>query len=46
MQDILNQLDEKRGRARLGGGVKRVEAQHAGVELFAELVADGFAQVM
>jgi propionyl-CoA carboxylase beta chain len=29
MQHILRQLDEKRGRARLGGGAKRVEAQHA-----------------
>ncbi len=29
MQDILKQLEEKRARARLGGGPKRVEAQHA-----------------
>ena len=29
MQEILKQLEEKRGRARLGGGTKRVEAQHA-----------------
>ena len=29
MQDILKQLEEKRARARLGGGQKRVEAQHA-----------------
>jgi propionyl-CoA carboxylase beta chain len=29
MQDILKQLEEKRARARLGGGEKRVEAQHA-----------------
>src|SRR5689334_11645289 len=29
MQEILKQLEEKRARARLGGGAKRVEAQHA-----------------
>ena len=29
MQEILRQLEEKRGRARLGGGESRVEAQHA-----------------
>ncbi len=29
MQEILRQLEEKRDRARLGGGVRRVEAQHA-----------------
>ena len=29
MQEILRQLEEKRARARLGGGLKRVEAQHA-----------------
>jgi len=29
MQDILKQLSDKRARARAGGGVKRVEAQHA-----------------
>jgi propionyl-CoA carboxylase beta chain len=29
MQDILKQLEEKRARARLGGGKKRIEAQHA-----------------
>jgi propionyl-CoA carboxylase beta chain len=29
MQEILRQLEEKRARARLGGGQKRVEAQHA-----------------
>src|ERR1700730_9605770 len=29
MQEILKQLDEMRGRARLGGGTKRVQAQHA-----------------
>ena len=29
MQDIIRQLDEKRARAREGGGEKRVEKQHA-----------------
>jgi propionyl-CoA carboxylase beta chain len=29
MQEILRQLEEKRARARLGGGQKRMEAQHA-----------------
>ena len=29
MQDILKQLNDKRARARAGGGEKRVEAQHA-----------------
>jgi propionyl-CoA carboxylase beta subunit len=29
MQDIIKQLDEKRSAARLGGGQKRVDAQHA-----------------
>jgi propionyl-CoA carboxylase beta chain len=29
MHDIVRQLDEKRAAARLGGGTKRVEAQHA-----------------
>ncbi len=29
MQDILRQLEEKRERARLGGGEKRIAAQHA-----------------
>ncbi|HEX2113873.1 MAG TPA: acyl-CoA carboxylase subunit beta [Alphaproteobacteria bacterium] len=29
MQEILRQLEEKRARARAGGGAKRVEAQHA-----------------
>jgi propionyl-CoA carboxylase beta chain len=28
MQDILNQLQERRDVARLGGGLKRIEAQH------------------
>ncbi len=28
MQDIIRQLEEKRARARAGGGVRRVEAQH------------------
>jgi propionyl-CoA carboxylase beta chain len=29
MQDIIRQLDEKRAAARLGGGQKRIDAQHA-----------------
>jgi len=29
MQNIIRQLDEKRALARLGGGKKRIEAQHA-----------------
>ncbi len=29
MQNILRQLEEKRARARAGGGARRVEAQHA-----------------
>ena len=29
MQDIINQLEEKRQAARLGGGQKRIDAQHA-----------------
>ena len=28
MQEILNKLDEKRGEARLGGGQRRIDAQH------------------
>jgi len=29
MQDIIRQLEEKRAKARLGGGERRIEAQHA-----------------
>src|SRR5262252_3312710 len=29
MQEIIRQLEEKRAQARLGGGAKRIEAQHA-----------------
>jgi propionyl-CoA carboxylase beta chain len=29
MQEILRQLEEKRARARAGGGARRIEAQHA-----------------
>ena len=29
MQDILEQLEARRARARLGGGQRRIEAQHA-----------------
>jgi len=28
MQDILEQLEHKRASARLGGGQKRIDAQH------------------
>ena len=29
MQDIIEQLEQKRAAARLGGGQKRIDAQHA-----------------
>jgi propionyl-CoA carboxylase beta chain len=29
MQDIIRELEERRARARAGGGIKRVQAQHA-----------------
>ena len=29
MHDLLQQLEAKRARARLGGGQKRIDAQHA-----------------
>ena len=29
MQDIIEQLEAKRAAARLGGGERRIEAQHA-----------------
>ncbi|MCC0021874.1 MAG: acyl-CoA carboxylase subunit beta [Nitratireductor sp.] len=29
MQDILQELEERRGQARMGGGQKRIDAQHA-----------------
>ncbi|MCE9570944.1 MAG: methylmalonyl-CoA carboxyltransferase, partial [Rhodocyclales bacterium] len=29
MHDIIHQLDEKRARAALGGGQKRIDSQHA-----------------
>ena len=29
MHDIIQQLEAKRARARLGGGQKRIDAQHA-----------------
>ena len=28
MQDIIEQLEEKRGEARLGGGQRRIDTQH------------------
>ena len=50
MLEILRQLEEKRGRARLGGGESRVEAQHAKGKLTAReriellLDADSFEE--
>jgi propionyl-CoA carboxylase beta chain len=46
MQDILNELEARRARARLGGGEKRIEAQHLKGKLTARerielLVDDG-----
>ena len=35
MKEILEQLEEKRSRARLGGGQKRIDAQHAKGKLLA-----------
>src|SRR6056297_3164964 len=35
MQDIVKMLEEKRARARLGGGERRIEAQHARCKLTA-----------
>ena len=29
MQEILEQLEERRAQARLGGGQRRIDAQHA-----------------
>jgi propionyl-CoA carboxylase beta chain len=29
MQDIIHQLNEKRAEAKLGGGQRRIDAQHA-----------------
>ena len=29
MQDIIRQLEEKRAQARLGGGQRRIDSQHA-----------------
>ena len=29
MQEIIRKLDEKRAQARLGGGQKRIDRQHA-----------------
>ena len=50
MQDILRQLEEKRRQARLGGGEKRIQAQHAKGKLTARerlellLDADSFEE--
>ena len=42
MQDILDELESRRARARLGGGEKRIEAQHAKGKLTARvLLAEG-----
>ena len=39
MHDIIEQLERKRALARLGGGEKRIDAQHAqALEVFALLV--------
>ena len=44
MQDILDELESRRARARLGGGEKRIEAQHVKGKLTAreriELLVD------
>jgi propionyl-CoA carboxylase beta chain len=50
MQDIIRQLDEKRAAARVGGGARRVQAQHAKGKLTAReriellLDADSFEE--
>src|SRR5262245_63134960 len=50
MYDIIRQLDEKRAAARLGGGTKRIDAQHAKGKLTAReriellLDADSFEE--
>jgi propionyl-CoA carboxylase beta chain len=50
MQDITRQLDEKRAAARVGGGARRIEAQHAKGKLTAReriellLDADSFEE--
>src|SRR5713226_3861806 len=50
MQDIIRQLDEQRAAARLGGGQRRIEAQHAKGKLTARerlellLDADSFEE--
>jgi propionyl-CoA carboxylase beta chain len=45
MKDILERLEDRRAQARLGGGAKRIEAQHARGKLTAreriELLLDG-----
>src|SRR5260370_17580679 len=45
MKDILEKLEERRGRARLGGGQARIDAQHKRGKLTArerlELLTDG-----
>lgn len=42
MQDIIQELDERRQRARLGGGQKRIDAQHAKGKLTARERIDVF----
>ncbi|MBV8537306.1 MAG: hypothetical protein JO128_17025, partial [Alphaproteobacteria bacterium] len=50
MQDIIKQLDEERAAARVGGGMRRIEAQHAKGKLTARerlellLDADSFEE--
>ena len=50
MQDIIRQLDAKRAAARVGGGARRIEAQHAKGKLTAReriellLDADSFEE--
>jgi propionyl-CoA carboxylase beta chain len=44
MKEVINELERRRGTARLGGGQKRIDAQHARGKLSAreriELVLD------
>ena len=45
MQDILEQLEKKRAAARLGGGQKRIDAQHSKGKLTArERIEAGLRQ--
>ena len=42
MQDIIRQLEEKRAAAKLGGGQRRIDAQHAKRKLTARERLDKF----